>query len=161
MARRGPSLMALLGLVAVAGYQNRDKISQMLSDARHNADTRQSGGTGQSGLSSILSDVSRQFTGTGAGGALSSGLRELVDSFRGVGRADTADSWVAAGDNASVAERDLARAIGDEDLDRLSHQTGLSRQELLSRLSADLPQMVDRFTPEGRVPNGEEGQRFV
>ena len=34
MSRSTPSLLALLGLVAVAGYQNRDRISEMLSDAR-------------------------------------------------------------------------------------------------------------------------------
>lgn len=33
MARGGfPSMTALLGLLAVAGYQNRDKISEMLSN---------------------------------------------------------------------------------------------------------------------------------
>ena len=30
MAKRMPSLVALLGLVAVAGYQNRDKISEFV-----------------------------------------------------------------------------------------------------------------------------------
>lgn len=30
MSRGSPSMVALLGLLAVAGYQNRDKIAEML-----------------------------------------------------------------------------------------------------------------------------------
>ena len=29
---------------------------------------------------------------------------------------------------------------------------GLSREELLSRLSKNLPEAVDKYTPEGRIP---------
>ena len=34
MSRGMPSMMALLGLLAVAGYQNRDKISEMLKQGQ-------------------------------------------------------------------------------------------------------------------------------
>ena len=34
MAKGMPSLLALLGLVAVAGYQNRDKLRDMIGDAQ-------------------------------------------------------------------------------------------------------------------------------
>ena len=34
MAKGMPSLLALLGLVAVAGYQNRDKLRDMIGDAK-------------------------------------------------------------------------------------------------------------------------------
>ena len=37
MSKSTPSLMALLGLVAVAGYQNRDKLSSLLARARDHA----------------------------------------------------------------------------------------------------------------------------
>ena len=44
-------------------------------------------------------------------------------------------------------------AIGPEVLDTLSQQTGLSRQELLARLSRELPDAVDKYTPDGRLPS--------
>jgi uncharacterized protein YidB (DUF937 family) len=34
----------------------------------------------------------------------------------------------------------------------LTQRTGLSREELLSRLSRDLPQATDRYTPDGGIP---------
>ena len=37
MSRATPSILALLGLVAIAGYQNRDRLSLMLADARQKA----------------------------------------------------------------------------------------------------------------------------
>jgi uncharacterized protein YidB (DUF937 family) len=37
-------------------------------------------------------------------------------------------------------------------IDMLVKQTGLSREELLSRLSKVLPEAVDKLTPDGRLP---------
>jgi uncharacterized protein YidB (DUF937 family) len=37
-------------------------------------------------------------------------------------------------------------------LETLSKQTGLSREELLARLSRELPDAVDKYTPNGRLP---------
>ena len=36
MSRGYPSMTALLGLLAIAGYQNRDKIAEMLRGAQSN-----------------------------------------------------------------------------------------------------------------------------
>jgi uncharacterized protein YidB (DUF937 family) len=44
-------------------------------------------------------------------------------------------------------------------LTTLSEQTGLSREELLSRLSRNLPEAVDRYTPDGRLPAATEFSR--
>jgi uncharacterized protein YidB (DUF937 family) len=38
-------------------------------------------------------------------------------------------------------------------LTTLSKQTGLSHEELLARLSRELPQAVDQYTPQGRLPS--------
>jgi uncharacterized protein YidB (DUF937 family) len=37
-------------------------------------------------------------------------------------------------------------------LQALEQQTGLSQQEILARLSRELPTAVDKYTPEGRLP---------
>jgi len=46
----------------------------------------------------------------------------------------------------------LEQAIGSDVLEDLSRQTGLSREEILSRLSNNLPEAIDKYTPEGRIP---------
>jgi len=46
-------------------------------------------------------------------------------------------------------------------LNTLSQQTGLSREELLSRLTRELPAAVDKFTPDGRLPTEDEAARLI
>jgi uncharacterized protein YidB (DUF937 family) len=55
----------------------------------------------------------------------------------------------------------LERAIGPEVLDTLVQQTGLSREELLTRLTQILPEAMDKYTPEGRLPTSAELDRLV
>src|SRR5687767_883721 len=85
MSRGFPSMTALLGLLAVAGYQNRDKIAEMLGGLGQNS----SGQTGQSGLGGLLGQLRGSLGGTSPGGLLSGGLSELVDWFKQTGHADT------------------------------------------------------------------------
>jgi len=86
------------------------------------------------------------------GGLLSGGLAELVDRFRQSGQGEKVDSWVATGPNKQIAPSQLEQAIGPDVLETLSKQTGLSREEILVRLSRELPNAVDKYTPEGRLP---------
>jgi len=146
MSRGFPSMTALLGLLAIAGYQNRDKIAEMLGSAQGGA------GTGQSGLGGLLGQISGGLGAGGVGGLLSGGIGELVDRFKQSGQAETVDSWVGTGPNKQIAPSQVEQAIGPDVLETLSTQTGLSRQELLARLSRELPNAVDKYTPQGHLP---------
>jgi uncharacterized protein YidB (DUF937 family) len=42
----------------------------------------------------------------------------------------------------------------------LSQHTGLSDDELLDGLRTQLPQLVDKLTPEGRLPTQAEASRW-
>ena len=153
MNSRGfPSMTALLALLAVAGYQNRDKLAEMLGGAQHKGAAPHSGGeTGGDG--DIIGKLATKLGATSVGGLLTGGLKDLVDAFKQKGHGDIADSWVARGPNKQIAPPQLEQAIGSDVLEDLSKQTGLSRQELLSRLSKNLPEAVDKYTPEGRLPS--------
>jgi uncharacterized protein YidB (DUF937 family) len=151
-----PSMTALLGLLGVAGYQNRDKIAEMLGGIGQStpAGSGQSppGVAGQSGISGLLGQLSRSLGGASAGGILSGGLGELVERFKQSGHGETAESWVGTGPNKPATPPQLEQAIGPEVLETLSKQTGLSREELLARLSRELPDAVDKYSPQGRLP---------
>ncbi|RYF29916.1 MAG: DUF937 domain-containing protein, partial [Comamonadaceae bacterium] len=59
---------------------------------------------------------------------------------------------VRTGPNQQIEAPDLEQAIGPDVMDRLATQTGLSREEILARLSKQLPEAVDKYTPDGRIP---------
>src|SRR4051812_14210861 len=156
-------LTALLGLLAVAGYQNRDKIAEMLRGAGQIASgasgpgaqggvvggpPTSAGSAGAGGLGGLLEG----FSGANPGGFLSKGLHDLVSSFNQTGQGEAAQSWVGRGPNKEIAPPHLEQAIGPDVLASLSERTGLSREELLQRLSRELPNAVDRYTPDGRLP---------
>jgi uncharacterized protein YidB (DUF937 family) len=152
MSRGFPSMTALLGLLAIAGYQNRDKIAEML---RGNGQSTP-GPAGQGGIGGLLGQLKSSLGGASGGGIVSGGLGELVDRFKQSGQSETADSWVKTGPNKPVTPAQLEQAIGPEVLDTLSKQTGLSRQELVARLCRELPDAVDKYTPQGRLPTEAE-----
>lgn len=156
MARRGmPSMVALLGLLAFAGYQNRDKIAGMLKGA---------GGTGPNrppdsqpgGLDGVLSGLGDLIGGGGSRGTLAGGLGDLMDRFRQDGKGEIADSWVKPGPNRGLTAAEVEHAVGAENIAELSERTGLSREELLERLATCIPEGIDELTPEGRFPEDDE-----
>jgi uncharacterized protein YidB (DUF937 family) len=140
-------MTALLGLLAIAGYQNRDKLAELFREAQAKYGGSGPGGSkeGQTGTVGSLGGI---LSGTSVGGLLSGGLRDLLESFKG----EIADSWVRTGPNKPISPQELEAAISPEVWASLSERTGLSRQELLSRLSRELPEAVDKYTPEGRLP---------
>jgi uncharacterized protein YidB (DUF937 family) len=148
-----PSMTALLGLLAIAGCQNRDKISEMLEGlTKSGNDAAPPGVAPKTGLEGVLAGLGKSVGGAGAGGLLGGGLGELLDRFRQNGEGEAADSWVRTGPNQEIAPPQVKKAIGDDVLDTLAKQTGLTKDEILARLSRELPNAVDRYTPNGRLP---------
>jgi uncharacterized protein YidB (DUF937 family) len=151
MSRGFPSMTALLGLLAVAGYQNRDKLAELLGGGGTAPNSPRGPGQmpQQGGLDGLLGGAG----GAGLGGLLGGGLSELIERFQQSGHGDVAESWVRQGPNKQVEPPQLESAIGTDVLATLSQQTGLSREEILARLSRELPDAVDKYTPEGRLPS--------
>ena len=148
MSRGMPSMTALLGLLAIAGYQNRDKLAEMLKGATAN----NSSGAQQPGQGGLLGNLGGMLGGAGVGGLLNGGIGELLEKFKQSGQGETAQSWVNDGPNKDVSPPQLKQAIGPDVLAALEQQTGLSQEELLARLSRELPAAVDKYTPDGRLP---------
>jgi uncharacterized protein YidB (DUF937 family) len=154
MSRGFPSMTALLGLLAVVGYQNRGKLAEILGGQGNPGAPGQGGQQG--GLGQVLGGLGGK---GGVGGLLGGGLGELLERFKQNGQGEVADSWVARGPNKEVAPHQLEQAIGADVVANLSKQTGLSREEILARLSRELPQAVDKYTPDGRLPTESEFMR--
>lgn len=150
MAKGSPSMIAVLGLLAVAGFQNRDKLSGLLQGGRGATADRTGDTSGEGGILDSLRNM------VGGGGGLSGGFSEILSRFASPAQSAKAQSWVATGPNAAVTPDDLEEALDDQTLAELSLKTGLSRSDLLARLSTVLPDAVDQFTPDGRMPREDE-----
>ena len=99
-----PSMTALLALLAIAGYQNRDKIAEMLGGlgkkdpgAKGQVGQNEPEAQAQDGLGGLLSQLDAG--GASAAGMLSGGLGELLESFNKSGQGEIAKSWVSTGPN--------------------------------------------------------------
>ena len=161
MSRGMPSMVALLGLLAVAGYQNREKIAEVLGGLKQGPSSGGGQSNQQGGPGGVLGNLGGLLGGASAGSVLSGGLRDLVERFKQSGQGQAADSWVSTGPNKPLAPDQLEQAIGPDVLNTLSQHTGLSREELLSRLTRELPLAVDKFTPQGRLPTEDEAARLI
>ena len=109
MSRGMPSLTALLGLLAIAGYQNKNKLAETLSGAGNHT-----GGQPQAGLGGLMGNLSGMVSGASLGGLLNGELGELVERFKQNGQGEAAQSWVNEGPNDDISPPQLKQAIGPD-----------------------------------------------
>jgi uncharacterized protein YidB (DUF937 family) len=147
-----PIMLGLMGLLAYRTLKGKGKLADML-------------GTNQTGTNQTGSDVGNAPAGGGlggvlGGGSLGAGLKDLLDRFRQSGQEEKVQSWVSTGSNKPIAPNEIEQALGEERLQWLVEQTGMPRDQLLNGLSGELPQAIDKLTPDGRLPTDEELSRL-
>ena len=115
------------------------------------------GGGAGGGLGDLLKGgLGGLLGGAAAGSVISGGLGDLLKQFQQHGQGEVADSWVGKGENKPIAPGDLGKALGIDQINALTSQTGMSRDELLDGLSQYLPDVIDQLTPDGRLPTESE-----
>lgn len=150
-----PMTMAILGLLAWKAVKHLTAGHPGAAPAPTPAPAP--GGATGGGLGDILrGNLGGLLAGGAAGSVISGGLGDLLRQLQQSGHGDTANSWVGPGQNKPIAPGDLAKALGADQINGLMSQTGLSREELLSGLSQQLPEAVNHLTPEGRLPTENE-----
>ncbi len=159
-----PMTMAILGLLAWKAFKhftaNQSGTAPQPSPTPAppvNTGGGMSGGGPSGGLGDILKGgLGGLLAGGAAGSVISGGLGDLLKQLQQSGQGETANSWVGKGPNKPISPGDLASALGADQIDSLSAQSGLSRDELLSGLSRYLPEVIDHLTPDGRLPTEQE-----
>jgi uncharacterized protein YidB (DUF937 family) len=156
-----PMTMAILALLAWKAVKhfsgNQTGSAPQPAPAPGNVNAGVPGGGMGGGLGDLLKGgLGGLLAGGAAGSVLSGGLGDLLNQFQQKGLGDQADSWVSNGPNRPVSPNDLASALGADQIEHLSSQSGLSRDELLRGLSQYLPDAVNHLTPDGRVPDENE-----
>jgi len=88
-------------------------------------------------------------TASGGGGALGG----LLEQMQKAGFADQARSWVGTGQNMPIAPEALDQIFGEQGIGEIARHAGLTPRQTSEGLSALLPEVVDRVTPDGQVPD--------
>ena len=81
------------------------------------------------------------------------GLTQLVDNLKAGGVAGEVDSWVSTGVNKAVTSDQVQKAMGST-LGQLAAKIGVTPQAAASQLTSVLPTVIDRLTPNGKIPTG-------
>jgi uncharacterized protein YidB (DUF937 family) len=108
------------------------------------------GQRGGGGLGDILGQV------LGGGGGSGGGLGGLLRQFESAGLGDQARSWVSPGQNQPLASDALGRVFGADGLAAIARQAGLSERDTTAGLAQLLPEIIDRATPQGQVPDDDQ-----
>jgi uncharacterized protein YidB (DUF937 family) len=149
-----PLMLGLMGVLAYRTMNGKGRLADMLGMNAPASGTVAPGSPQSGGLGGLLS-------GGALGGILSGGLGDLLKNFAENGHGDKAQSWVSDGANKSISPPEMEQALGEDRVQWLMQQTGLSKDALMTGLSQKLPEVVDKLTPEGRVPTEGEAQRMV
>src|SRR6266481_7837637 len=152
-----PITMAILALLAYKAVKHFGGTQPGASPAPAPSPGNVNAGAGGGGLGDLLrGGLGGLLAGGAAGSVISGGLGDLLRQFQQNGQGEVANSWVGPGPNKQISPNDLASALGADQIDALSAQSGLSRDELLSGLSRHLPNVIDHLTPDGRLPTESE-----
>jgi uncharacterized protein YidB (DUF937 family) len=96
----------------------------------------------------MMSSVMGLLGGTG-------GLNGLISQFTSKGLGDVVGSWVSTGKNLPVSQDQIQSVLGSDQIKNIASKLGISTNEVTSQLSNLLPDVVDKLTPDGKVPQGD------
>ena len=85
----------------------------------------------------------------GSGG----GLGDIVGALQSGGLGDVVSSWLGSGDNVAVEPGQLQSALGDDKIAAFAEKAGVSGSEASTLLAGLLPQIVDKLSPDGQLPD--------
>jgi uncharacterized protein YidB (DUF937 family) len=83
------------------------------------------------------------------------GIAGIVNRFQQAGYGAQADSWVSTGENQPITPDALQQALGSSTVRDIAAQLGMSGDAAAGGLASVLPQLIDRLTPQGAVPDNQ------
>lgn len=106
---------------------------------------------GNGGDNPLLNSVVKMLTDSAQGG----GLAGIAKAFQDKGLGDQMASWIGSGQNLPVSAEQIKSALGGGQLGQIASQLGMDEQQAAGGLADILPQVVDKFTPGGQMPQGD------
>ena len=114
--------------------------------------------TEEGGTSGLMGGVMEMLSNKETGG-----LGGLVQSFKDKGLGDIVSSWVGTGENQPISAEQIQQGLGSDVVQQLAAKAGIAPEEISGKLAEVLPGVVDKLTPDGKVPEGllEKGLEFL
>lgn len=122
-----------------------------------NASAIQSQASGTSGASSnLLESVMGMISNPETGG-----LAGLVQKISTGGLSEQVASWVGTGKNLPVSAEQIQSMLRSSGLQDVANEFGFNTSEAVNQLSSLLPQVIDKLTPNGQVPEGGDFHQYA
>jgi uncharacterized protein YidB (DUF937 family) len=83
------------------------------------------------------------------------GLPALLQKLKDSGLADQVSSWIGNGENQPVSGDQIKDALGEDTIEQVAQQAGITPEHATTGLAQLLPQIIDQLTPGGELPQGE------
>lgn len=82
------------------------------------------------------------------------GLSGLISKFEQGGLSEMVSSWVGTGANQPVSADQMIGALGSDKIKEIAASLGISNTEAADGLASMLPSLIDKLTPQGKLPDG-------
>jgi uncharacterized protein YidB (DUF937 family) len=86
----------------------------------------------------------------------SGGLQGLIQTFKEKGLGDAMGSWISTGENQAVSGDQIQQVLGGNLIQQIAQQLGSSKSEVSGGLANLLPDIIDKLTPTGKLPEGDQ-----
>ncbi|MEA5115606.1 MAG: YidB family protein [Geobacteraceae bacterium] len=106
-------------------------------------------GGGDEQQSGLLGGIMEMLSGSQSGG-----LSGLMQTFREKGLGDVISSWVGTGENQAISADQIQEVLGSDMVQNLAAKAGIPQEEISGKLAELLPGVIDKLTPDGKLPEG-------
>lgn len=83
------------------------------------------------------------------------GFSGLINKFQNGGLGDIISSWVGTGANQPISADQIINAVGADRIHEIAEKLGVADNQVSDGLASVLPQIIDKLTPNGQVPEGD------
>lgn len=150
MGRRGMGAMGAMGSMGsgLGGAALGSVLGGMLGGGRRSPMglPRRGGGMNRTALLVMLLPLAIRWV------QRNGGMGAVLDKFRQQGMNRQAQSWMSTGSNEPIDEQSVEQVVGQDDLRRMAERLGVPEQEVAQGFAEIMPEMVDRLTPQGQMP---------
>jgi uncharacterized protein YidB (DUF937 family) len=80
------------------------------------------------------------------------GLAGLVENFKNKGLGDIMSSWISTGENKTISGEQISNLLGSDQIKSIANKAGLGADKVQSELSSLIPLIIDKLTPDGKLP---------